>query len=49
MSTAKAEQSLNTTELEQKVKDMYREVAQHPARITVSKVFPCWQSSHKHP
>jgi arsenite methyltransferase len=30
MSTAKAQQQLNTTELEQKVKDMYREVAQHP-------------------
>jgi SAM-dependent methyltransferase len=30
MSTAKAQQQLNTTELEQKVKDMYREVAQRP-------------------
>ena len=30
MSTAKAQQALNKVELEQKVKDMYREVAQRP-------------------
>jgi SAM-dependent methyltransferase len=30
MSTAKSQQQLNTTELEHKVKDMYRDVAQHP-------------------
>lgn len=30
MSTTKAQQQLNTTELEQKVKDMYRDVAQRP-------------------